>query len=54
MDEWSGDHCMDHTKVPGILLTTEELARPAKSLKELGGAILAEFGIDWSETATGG
>ncbi|MCP4204532.1 MAG: hypothetical protein GY769_21700 [bacterium] len=52
--EWSGDHCMDHTKVPGILLTTDELARPAKSLKELGGSVLAEFGIDWTETATGG
>ena len=45
---------MDHTKVPGLLLTTGELLRPSGSLKELGGAILAEFGIDWSETATGG
>lgn len=54
MDEWSGDHCMDHTKVPGILLTNRELVRPARSLKELGGSILAEFGIDWSETAAGG
>ncbi len=54
MAEWSGDHCMDHTKVPGILLTSGELAKPASSLKELGGAVLAEFGITWSGTSTGG
>ncbi|MFQ5526274.1 MAG: alkaline phosphatase family protein [Thermoanaerobaculia bacterium] len=58
MSEWSGDHCMDHTKVPGILLTSEELAQPARSLKQLGGAVLAEFGISWTgaaaEISTGG
>jgi predicted AlkP superfamily phosphohydrolase/phosphomutase len=43
---WSGDHCMDHTTVPGILLTNGSLAKPARSLKELNRAILAEFGIE--------
>jgi predicted AlkP superfamily phosphohydrolase/phosphomutase len=43
---WSGDHCMDHTTVPGVLFTNGTLARPAKSLKELNRSILAEFGIE--------
>ncbi len=45
-DAWSGDHCMDHTSVPGILLASRELRRPVRKLEELGAAILAEFGID--------
>jgi predicted AlkP superfamily phosphohydrolase/phosphomutase len=45
LDLWSGDHCMDHTTVPGILLTNGPLARPARSLKELNYSILAEFGL---------
>ena len=44
-EEWSGDHCMDHEAVPGILLSNEPLVRPAPSLKELGASILAEFGV---------
>ena len=36
---------MDHTAVPGILLSSEPLVRPAPSLKDLGAAILAEFGV---------
>ena len=43
---WSGDHCMDHTTVPGVLFTNGPLERPAKSLKELNRSILAEFGIE--------
>ena len=51
---WSGDHCMDHMAVPGILLTNHPLKRPAKSLKELNRSILAEFGIEAPDPATGG
>ena len=43
--EWTGDHCMDASAVPGILLTNRPLRRPASSLAQLAGAILAEFGI---------
>lgn len=42
---WSGDHCMDHEAVPGLLLTNRPLRRPADSLKALAGSLLAEFGI---------
>lgn len=42
---WSGDHCMDHETVPGILLTNRPLRRPAPTIGGLAAAILAEFGI---------
>jgi predicted AlkP superfamily phosphohydrolase/phosphomutase len=45
-DEWSGDHCMDTEAVPGVLLTSRRLQKPAPSLQTLAAAILAEFGID--------
>ena len=43
---WSGDHCMDHETVPGILLSSRPLRRPAPTIEQLAAAILAEFGID--------
>ena len=46
LDPWSGDHCMDHEAVPGILLANKPLRRAVPSLQELAGAILAEFGIE--------
>ena len=44
--KWSGDHLMDHEAVPGVLFTNRPLRRAASSLKELGAAVLAEFGIE--------
>lgn len=46
MDPWNGDHCIDPAVVPGILLTSRPLKKPASSLQTLAGSILAEFGID--------
>jgi predicted AlkP superfamily phosphohydrolase/phosphomutase len=43
---WSGDHCMDHETVPGILLTSRPLKRPAASIQYLAASILAEFGAE--------
>ena len=43
---WSGDHCMDHETVPGILLASRPLRRPAPTIESLAAAVLAEFGID--------
>jgi predicted AlkP superfamily phosphohydrolase/phosphomutase len=45
-EPWSGDHCMDHETVPGILLTTRPLKKQAAELKDLAAAILAEFGVE--------
>ncbi len=46
IEEWSGDHLMDHETVPGILLTSRALKKSAPRLKDLAAAILAEFGVD--------
>jgi hypothetical protein len=43
---WTGDHCMDPDTVPGILLTSRRLQRPAAALGDLAPALLAELGID--------
>jgi predicted AlkP superfamily phosphohydrolase/phosphomutase len=44
--EWSGDHIMDHEAVPGVLLSNRPLRQVAGSLRELGAAVLAEFGVE--------
>jgi predicted AlkP superfamily phosphohydrolase/phosphomutase len=43
---WSGDHCMDHETVPGILLSSRPLRQAAPGIDRLAAAILAEFGVD--------
>jgi predicted AlkP superfamily phosphohydrolase/phosphomutase len=48
VDEWSGDHEMDHETVPGILITNRPLKRPAARLQDLAQSVLAEFGIEES------
>lgn len=45
-EQWSGDHCMDHETVPGILLTNRKLKKTATALDNLAAAVLAEFGIE--------
>jgi predicted AlkP superfamily phosphohydrolase/phosphomutase len=46
LDDWTADHIMDHEAVPGVLLASRKLQRPAPSLKSLAGALFAELGID--------
>jgi predicted AlkP superfamily phosphohydrolase/phosphomutase len=45
-EQWSGDHCMDHESVPGVLFASRPLRRPVTELKELAAGILAEFDIE--------
>ena len=42
---WSGDHCMDFTKVPGVLLSNRRIAAETPALTDIAPTILAEFGI---------
>jgi predicted AlkP superfamily phosphohydrolase/phosphomutase len=42
---WSGDHCMDYTLVPGVLLSNRKIAATAPALTDIAPTILAEFGI---------
>ncbi len=46
VDDWPGDHCWDHTTVPGILLSNRPLKKPVRRLTDLAAAVLAEFGIE--------
>jgi predicted AlkP superfamily phosphohydrolase/phosphomutase len=42
---WSGDHCMDYTLVPGVLLSNRKISTDAPALTDIAPTILAEFGI---------
>jgi len=42
---WSGDHCMDYTKVPGVLLSNRKIVAEAPALTDIAPTILAEYGI---------
>jgi predicted AlkP superfamily phosphohydrolase/phosphomutase len=42
---WSGDHCMDYTLVPGVLLSNRKISIDAPALTDIAPTILAEFGI---------
>jgi predicted AlkP superfamily phosphohydrolase/phosphomutase len=42
---WSGDHCMDYTLVPGVLLSNRRILMSDPALTDIAPTILAEFGI---------
>lgn len=44
-DPWSGDHCMDYTQVPGVLLSNRRIAPEAPPLTDIAPTVLADFGI---------
>jgi predicted AlkP superfamily phosphohydrolase/phosphomutase len=50
---WSGDHCMDYTLVPGVLLSNRKIAANAPALTDIAPTILAEFGITKAEGMIG-
>src|SRR5262249_7731545 len=42
---WSGDHCMDYTLVPGVLLSNRKIDASAPALTDIAPTIFAQFGI---------
>jgi predicted AlkP superfamily phosphohydrolase/phosphomutase len=42
---WSGDHCMDYSLVPGVLLSNRKIAAATPALTDIAPTILMEFGI---------
>ena len=42
---WSGDHCMDYTLVPGVVLSNRKIAAENPALTDIAPTIFAEFGI---------
>jgi predicted AlkP superfamily phosphohydrolase/phosphomutase len=50
---WSGDHCMDYTLVPGVLLSNRKIDAETPALTDIAPTILAEFGIAKSQGMMG-
>ncbi len=50
---WSGDHCMDFTKVPGVLLSNRKIEAGAPALTDIAPTILSEFGIEKTKDMKG-
>lgn len=46
MEKWSGDHCMDSSVIPGILLMNQKIKAPSPALYDLTPTILKIFGIN--------
>lgn len=46
MGKWTGSHCMDHTLVPGVLISNRPFTTPDPDLKDLPVSILNLYGID--------
>ena len=53
MNPWSGDHCMDYTQVPGVLLSNRKIDAQTPALTDIAPTILAEFGIEKTKNMTG-
>lgn len=52
-ERWSGDHCIDHTLVPGVLLSNRKLAMEAPALTDIAPTILAEFALEKPKSMKG-
>jgi predicted AlkP superfamily phosphohydrolase/phosphomutase len=50
---WSGDHCIDYTQVPGVLLSNRKIAATAPALTDIAPTVFAEFGIAKPKGLTG-
>ncbi len=50
---WSGDHCMDYTKVPGVVLSNHKILFDNPALTDIAPTVLAEFGIARPPTMPG-
>ncbi len=53
LGKWTGDHCMDHTLVPGVLLVNRELSVADPDLRDLPVSILSIYGVDVPPQMTG-
>ena len=46
LKSWSGDHCMDYSVVPGVILCNRKLAVKAPNIIDVGPTVIKAFGID--------
>ena len=52
-DRWSGDHCIAHHLVPGILVTNRRVVVDDPALTDVAPTILGEFGVETPSQMTG-
>ncbi len=52
-EKWSGDHCIDRSVVPGILLATKPIHAAAPGLTDVTASVLAAFGLTGLEEMRG-
>jgi len=43
---WSGDHCIDHSLVPGVLFCSRAISTERPSLMDIGPTVLDMFGVE--------
>jgi predicted AlkP superfamily phosphohydrolase/phosphomutase len=43
---WSGDHCIDHRLVPGVIFTNRKIVKETPGLIDIGPSILDLFGVE--------
>ena len=53
INPWSGDHCMDYTLVPGVLLSNRHIDANNPALTDIAPTIFAQFGIAKSDGMMG-
>jgi predicted AlkP superfamily phosphohydrolase/phosphomutase len=53
VDPWSGNHLMEASTVPGILLANRPVAKRNPDLRDMAPTILAAFGIEPTPEMTG-
>jgi len=46
MNAWSGDHCIDHREVPGVLIANRRITLEKPALYDLTAAVLGEYGLE--------
>ena len=51
--KWSGDHCVAHDLVPGVLLSNRSVTKTDPALVDVAPTVLSVFGIDVPEAMTG-
>jgi predicted AlkP superfamily phosphohydrolase/phosphomutase len=53
LDKWSGDHCIDRSLVPGMLLTNNAISAEAPALPDVTATALSEFEVEVPDEMTG-
>jgi predicted AlkP superfamily phosphohydrolase/phosphomutase len=53
LSKWTGDHCIDHQWVPGVLITNRRVLVPDPALVDIPVTIIRLFGVEPPAAMTG-